>query len=309
MQIITPKSKDHWLALRHQDVTSTESAALFGLSPYMTEFELYHRKIDPTPIEIEETERMKWGSRLEPVIAQGISEDFGVIIKPFKEYVRHDNLRMGSSFDYLITGAGDDVRNEISTAFLERGRGILEIKNVDYFIHKDYWMEGEAPVHIEIQVQHQLEATGYEWAVICPFVGGNCLKPLIRIRDRDMGANIVAAINKFWKDVAVGNEPAPDFNRDAEFIAKLYGEASDDQVDLTDNSRARIALEEYILAGELEKQAKERKEAAKTEVLLLMKNAKKAYADGYTVSASTVSETTYTATRKAYRNFRVTRNK
>jgi predicted phage-related endonuclease len=40
----TPNDKNHWLELRSQNINSTESACLFGISPYITEFELYHRK-------------------------------------------------------------------------------------------------------------------------------------------------------------------------------------------------------------------------------------------------------------------------
>lgn len=33
-------TEEAWLAARKRDVTSTESAALFGMSPYLTAFEL-----------------------------------------------------------------------------------------------------------------------------------------------------------------------------------------------------------------------------------------------------------------------------
>jgi predicted phage-related endonuclease len=67
--IITPDSQDHWLQLRTQDVTSTESAALFGMSPYVTQFELWHRKKSGEQPEFKTNERMRWGNRLEAAIA------------------------------------------------------------------------------------------------------------------------------------------------------------------------------------------------------------------------------------------------
>ncbi|MCR4286933.1 MAG: YqaJ viral recombinase family protein, partial [Deltaproteobacteria bacterium] len=88
-----------WLALRLDDVTSTESAALFGLSPYLTEFELFHYKSTHTSGNFEESERMKWGKRFEKPIAEGIAEDLGIQVEPFKVYMRHATQRgMGSSF-------------------------------------------------------------------------------------------------------------------------------------------------------------------------------------------------------------------
>ena len=43
-QIIRPATEEEWLALRDLDVTSTMASALYGLSPYLTEYELYHER-------------------------------------------------------------------------------------------------------------------------------------------------------------------------------------------------------------------------------------------------------------------------
>ena len=93
-----------WLAMRAKDLTSTEAAALFDASPYMTEFELNCIKTGKLPKDFEENDRMKWGSRLEGAIAAGIAEDYGLIVEPFKVYMRIPELRMGSSFDFKIVG-------------------------------------------------------------------------------------------------------------------------------------------------------------------------------------------------------------
>ena len=58
---IIPASEEEWLKLRTLDVTSTESPALFGLSPYMTKFELWHRKKSGEVYTIKDNERMFWG--------------------------------------------------------------------------------------------------------------------------------------------------------------------------------------------------------------------------------------------------------
>ena len=118
---IETKDKDHWLDLKSKDISSTEVAALFGLSPYLTKFELWHRKKTGSILSIEENERMKWGSRLEPAIAEGIGIDNGWDVAPFKNYMTIPELRLGSSFDYVI-GSNESL---------------LEIKNVDNLIFKD----------------------------------------------------------------------------------------------------------------------------------------------------------------------------
>ena len=69
-EIVNFTTEAAWLKARQQDVTSTESAALFGMSPYTTHFELWHRKHSNTAPEFKSNERMKWGNRLEAAIAR-----------------------------------------------------------------------------------------------------------------------------------------------------------------------------------------------------------------------------------------------
>src|SRR3990172_11795006 len=118
VETIKPKNEAEWLSLRMKDITSTEISALFGISPYSTEFELWHRKKNKLYVDFEETERMTWGLRLQNAIAKGIAEDQGWKVRRMNEYIRIPELRIGASFDFSIEGK--DIEP-----------GILEIKNVD----------------------------------------------------------------------------------------------------------------------------------------------------------------------------------
>ena len=205
--------KEKWLKLRSQDITSTEAAALFGLSPYMTVFELWHLKKSGDIVSIEENERMKWGSRLEATIAEGIAEDNGWQVSPFKEYMRLTDLKMGSSFDYKI-----------------EDNGILEIKNVDSLVFNNKWIVDEAiteaPAHIELQVQHQLAVSDLEYAYIGALVGGNTVHLIKRTRSEKIITNLKNKVEEFWNSIEANKPPAPDFEKDASFIACLYPDGS-----------------------------------------------------------------------------------
>src|SRR5687768_166765 len=102
IETIEPKNEQHWRELRSQDITSTEVSALFGVSPYTTLFELWHRKRDRTVVDFESTERMKWGNRLQDAVATGIAEDQKWRIRRMTEYMRDPLLKMGASFDFAI---------------------------------------------------------------------------------------------------------------------------------------------------------------------------------------------------------------
>ena len=56
-QTITPRDREHWLSLRAQDLTSTDVAALFGMSPYKTKFELWHEKRSGERVRIAQNDR------------------------------------------------------------------------------------------------------------------------------------------------------------------------------------------------------------------------------------------------------------
>lgn len=320
--IITFENEAEWLAMRERDLTSTECAALFGCSPYATEYELWHRKRGQLVVEFETNDRMKWGNRLESAIAYGIAEDYGLIVEPFKVYMRIPELRMGSSFDFKIVGivegfSGNETYRDL---FREHGPGIMEIKNVDGLAFKRGWIadgdDMEAPPHIELQVQHQQEVADIEWTMIAPLVGGNTPRPFARVRNREYGAMIQAKIAEFWAKVDSGKAPDPDFEKDGGTIAKLLANDNGEEVDMTGNNRLVELIAEYTAADTDEKAAKKRKDAAKAECLLIIGEAKKVIGTGFSISAGSVKASqgtlvtpemvgTYVGGRSGYRGFRV----
>lgn len=212
IETIQIQNRDQWLAERVKDVTSTEVAALYGLSPYLSEFELFHQKRDGIVVQIQENERMKWGTRLESAIAHGAAEDQGWNIAKLDVYMRDTEAKIGSSFDFEILSSSD-------------GPGILEVKNVDWLQYQKNWIDDgngniEAPEHIELQVQHQLEVSDRKWAAIVVLVGGNEQKIVLRNRDKGIGSDIRAKVTEFWSKIQANRPPAPDYVQDAEFIIK-----------------------------------------------------------------------------------------
>jgi len=314
------KTQEEWLELRSQDITSTESSALFGLSPYVTEFELYHNKVGEQINSFVSTERMKWGNRLESAIAYGVAEDYGLIVEPFKEYVRHIECpRMGSSFDFIVSGIVTDFDgdNEFRQLFLAHGCGILEIKNVDGLIYNRKWQEKEAPDHIEVQVQHQLEVASMHWTMVCPLVGGNEAKPFARLYDPEIGRALREVVTNFWKMIEDGTPPQPNFARDAEFIIQLHQNAGGDVLDATGDEKVESLLKEYDLQGRIEKDADLRRKAIKAELLEYIGDASKVICGNMTLSATMTAETppkvittdmvgNEIGGRKGFRNFRLT---
>jgi predicted phage-related endonuclease len=228
------------------------------MNPYVTEFELFHRKRDKVIADFAPSQRMKWGLRLEGSIAAGAAEEMGWTIAPMGVYMRDADNRIGSSFDFQIT-------NQSSV-------GICEVKNVGADQFNKSWIDHgdgniEAPPHIELQVQHQLLVSDLEWAAIVALVGGNELHVAIRRRDEQISKKIIAAVAVFWARVEDNKPPSADYSRDADFILQqLSSNVNAGESIVADESMEQL-LENYRKASEELDAAEARKNAAKAEFL------------------------------------------
>lgn len=330
-EVIQPRNEEHWLQERANDITSTEVAALFGFSPYITKFELWHRKKDKFEVEFKENERMKWGTRLQDSIAEGAAKDYGWKIRRMDEYIRIPKLRMGSSFDFSIEGQEEhkidtkpgSVNKVYPAAYLNREEnifiidvGLLEIKNVDSLQFKEKWIENEdgeieAPNHIEIQVQHQMAVSDRNYAYICVLVGGNTLYVIRRDRNENVINMIFQKVAEFWKSIEDGIEPEPEIEKDYETIIKLNSLVDPGKiVDISSNEICTQLATQYSEASEKEKYYAGEKKQIKAQLMNLIGDSEKAIGNGYKISAGYIPEKFIDSfTRNGYRNFRLTMQK
>lgn len=323
MAMLYPKSRDEWLQLRTHHISSTESAALFSMSPYMTAFELaVLKKSTDIPEEYLQNERMTWGLRLQRAIAAGIAEDYGVKVRAVSGYASLPELKLGASFDYEIIGLKEDPDNpekywpcpqSLRQLYKDFGPGILEIKNVDSFVFKNDWQategEFEAPAHIELQVQHQLLCMERNWAAIGVLVGGNKQILLERMRDRDVGESIKAKAARFWKGLAGGHMPKVVLPADADIIRQLYkfsepGSLLDFQKE--DNPELHALAAAHVEATQLKSAAEKHHKSTGAALLMAVGTAEKVLFADMSISAGTVGPVHIEAhDRDGYRNLRV----
>lgn len=313
-QVVPFTTEEAWLKARIQDVTSTESAALFGMSPYMTHFELWHRKRNGTEGDFSVNDRMRWGNRLEAAIAAGIAEEQGWEIRPLKEYMRLPDERIGSSFDFVITNhpSGQPAH--------------LEIKNVDYLQFRDGWITdddgfNEAPEHIEMQVQHQMLVSGFPRSYIGALIGGNRGIIIERERDEQVIAAIRAKIADFWRTVDANEEPDPVMPTDAQAVIRLNQYAEPGKVlDASADAIITSLVEQYRQAKKDADAAKETADVLKAELLQKVGDAERIIGTGWTISAGMIADTPPTLItedmvgstyggRRGYRSFRINARK
>ena len=299
-EIIPIVDEASWLALRAQDITSTAMSALFGLSPYATPFEVYHAHKSGLQVPFETNERMKAGNAIEPYAAKQVADHLGATVRKLDIYARILGERIGSSFDYELTMPDGELV-------------LLELKAVDHRQHAKKWLDDEAPPHIEIQLQHQLECIDkYERGIIAAFTGIYDFQLYERDRDREMGAALRKKAAQFWADVDAGREPSPDFTRDKEVIDLLYRNAGGEPIDKTSDAELDALVAKYDRLGGEIKVLEEERAAAKAEIHRRLENAGGAYTAHYKVTTNWTKDTAgklitqemvgeYVGGRKGYR--------
>lgn len=295
IEIIPFTDEKTWLESRVQDITSTEISALFGISPYCTPYELWHRKHDKTYVKIDPNERMEAGTHYQDAIGAWFAKKNGWTIRRKDEYVRNPELRIGASFDMEISGGE-----------------LLEIKNVDSLVFKNDWNikeDGtvEEPLHIAIQVQHQLLVSGAQVCWLGVLVGGNTHYLIKRTPDQRVHDAIKQKVAAFWYSIDNNLEPEPDFNQDAEFIKTLYNYSEPGSViNISNDTTVKEIATEYKALGDAIKSAEERRDAIKAEILTKIGTAEKCLGDGFSISAGMIGPAHIEYDRAPYRSFKIT---
>lgn len=327
---VIPKSRDHWLEMKAKYITSTEIGALFDISPYTTEFELYHRKKEGNVVEIDSNERMELGISLQSAIAEHIAGKQNWNVRNMDEFIYDDELRIGSSFDFSIESkirdtfmskgqsiplnvniSPGDLSYHDSVKVITSASDILEIKNVDSLIFRNTWEKDDdgkivAPLHIEIQAQFQLLVSDRKVCYIGVCIGGNHIELLKRDRNEKIIAGILQKVKAFWQSIEDNIPPEPNFETDSEFIAGLYGYAEPDKLmDASENQQIADLASEYKKYATEQKEAKAKKKGVKAELLTLIGTAEKVLGNMFSISCGTVGPVHVEYDRKGYRMFKV----
>lgn len=286
---------------RARHVGASEVAALFDTSPWLTHFELWHRKNGTvaTP-DFGGNERIEAGIRLEPAIIEWACDKWG--------YERRETP------ERLNNGRGLAGHPDQFVTCPDRGPGILEVKTADWLVAKG-WGD-EPPLQYQLQAMTYMGLAGAQWGDIVILVGGNELRRFqIDFRPK-LFAEIERRVEAFWQSVRDGSPPKPDYTRDGGTIAELYVESDGGTVDLRGDNLAAIAAAEFLAADAESKAAAKRRDAAKAELMDKLGAAETALLDGFVVKAATVRaipDTIITADmigqtingRKSYRRFAV----
>ena len=220
---------------------------------------------------------------------------------PYKKFLRWNEHKIASSFDYLILG--------VNTGAV----ALLECKNVDSNVFYNEWWEDEknglmAPDHIEIQCQHQMLVYGINDLYIAALVGGNELHLLKRQLSPEMADLIKEKSKKFWEvDMMTPLEEFAITPKNADFVfsrlsSKNLGPPYEDVL----REFSPLVNKHNDLTAkrnDLDKQIKENK----AHIAKLASGHQKIIGDGYKITFSHIKQKMVPATmRKSYTTMRIT---
>jgi putative phage-type endonuclease len=146
-----------WLELRRQGLGASDMAAVMGVSPYKTPYQLWAEKTGATPPQKVGAAANR-GVILEDAVGQYYEQERGVKLRKSNGIVRlHKHPRIMASLDRTIVG---------------EPKGIVEIKTSA----SPRWSMWPVPPEVQVQVQTQLGITGSEWCDVVALLGGLVFK-------------------------------------------------------------------------------------------------------------------------------------
>lgn len=278
-----PASRPEWLAMRMRYVGASEAAALFDAQPDYApgRFMLWQIKagrMEPPPVD---NARTRAGLALEDAIALLAGEQEGWTIAP-GFYAAHG--RLGATLDRVIVEPGpNDTDME--------GPGCLELKNVDWIQHKRGWTDGEPPIHILLQLQAQLLATGYSWGAVAALVGGNDVHIYRYTARPKLHADMAARVAAFWASVDAGQAPNADASDSAwRALVATTPDLLPEPADLTDDDEANGWAKQWLHFAAIRKDAEKQEAEAKNLLIQRVGGFARAVGDGWKLTLSDVAE-------------------
>lgn len=180
---------------RRDKIGGSEAAAACGVDPFRSRVMLWAEKTGR--IERPETEAMRWGKLLEPVVfAELERQGYDVMPAPDVEW-SHDTVPwMTGHVDGFV-----DVDGE---------RGVLEVKTTGAWSAHDWASEAGAPFAVLMQLHHYFALTGLRVGFIAALIGGQRLETCTVHRDDVLLDAMLTGEQDFLRYVRTDTPPPPD---------------------------------------------------------------------------------------------------
>lgn len=184
-----------YLEERRRGIGGSDIAAIMGLSPWKSPFQVYQEKRGEVP-HWEGNEQTDWGLRLEPALRQWYADTTGRAVR-----VPEEANKIAKHSDYPFIMASLDGYTDC--------KRIVELKTARY---AKGWGEpgtAEVPDGYSMQVQWYMAVTGYPVADVVVSIGGAPACMYEVPEDKEIQNLMIEAAREFWAKVQAGEAPEP----------------------------------------------------------------------------------------------------
>ena len=276
--------RGNWLKARISGIGASEIAAVAGISPYKSAYEVYLEKIGDFPAYDRDDEKMEWGLELEGVIAGRFAKmmakktDFRIY--PVKYILQHATEDwMLCNLDFGCTENGEEGVLEIKTAGERAGESWF-----------DEFGEVVVPDHYLLQVQHQLAVTGFKWGYIACLIGGQKMIHKKIERDDEAIQYLLNIGKRFWNENVLKKIPPAmtGLDGETETLKRKFNHVRPTEIDLPLSAAEFLAQRENAIR-ELKYYEKIR-DAAENEIRLMMGENEVGYVNDKTVKLTKIAK-------------------
>lgn len=231
-------------------IGGADTAAILGISPWKSPYQLYMEKVGEWQEEIDEKRKRIFarGRRLEPVVVEMLVDELKSDGHDV-EIIERNKRYLDPELDYL--------RSEIDVELVIDGEEINgEIKTVTPFAAKEWGEQGtdEIPLHYTAQVLHGLMIKPRKRAIVAALIGADDLRVHFVDRDQDAIDMIRKKEIAFWNRIVNREPPDPVTATDIKYLYRkdqgLVMDADDELAslcaELRGHKQTAKALEELI---------------------------------------------------------------
>jgi putative phage-type endonuclease len=234
--------REQWLVERKRGIGASEVAAVLGLNPYRTAYQVWEEKVSPEVEQIPENAAMHFGNKLEQVVADEFAERTGRTVR------RDLKIRIHPEHGFLFCSLDRTI-----VALNGEGPGVLECKTASSFATKSW--ESEIPPQYFVQVQAQLAVTGYTWGVLALLIDGRDFRTFEIKRDEDVIRMQTERLVEFWQKNVCAKVPPPMVVADISSIGAEVGTVAeaDDEMAKQVQLLASLKAQKSTLEAEIKK--------------------------------------------------------
>lgn len=248
-------------AERMKRLGSGDIAAVLGLDPYKTAFDVWLQKKGLAELQ-QQSEASLMGDLLEPIVAQRYAmANEGVILRTVPEPLVGDEPWATATPDRIVT---NDTAQE----------WVLEIKTKSSWTFRDFGEAGtdQVPPAILAQVMWQLGIAGMDYADIAVLVDGRKYVQYGVQYDRAVFSAMMEQARQWWeRHIVKGDEPKLEGTAVVGYLREKFKDVQGEAVVATEDDEA--LLWSYKLTQDIIKKAEAEKERIQTALMARIGNA------------------------------------